>query len=422
MTIGFEIVTNFFGVNRVKNNAETNDKNLKKHVLLYRSLFTLIIVLVYMVGRHIPLYGIDIDAYQEVEMNAQNILDQTLSGDFNSYSIFAIGLWPYMLSSMIMMLYSALKRLDEKNQTSPKRISVLTVWLTLIIGMVQAYFKIDGMHFKAGYDPILVKVICFAEMIAGMMLVIYMCSRNQKFGIGNRMSVFIVNIMSGIFAMLSKPEPRELIVPLIIGFVGIVFMLILETTEKRIPVQRVSIHNIYADKNYIAYKLNPAGIMPVMFASAVFMLPKYILETLSEYFPENEWLAIAAKRMVMTDSVGIITYLIIIWILVISFALLMIMPGKMADDLLKAGDSIQDVYAGKQTKHYLIWTVIRFSIYSSIILSVCMGVPLFLQLNGVVNPSIAMLPVSIMMMTGLWITFYREAKVYRNVDKYEPMI
>lgn len=102
--------------------------------------------------------------------------------------------------------------------------------------------------------------------------------------------------------------------------------------------------------------------------------------------------------------------------------MVMLSPGRTADDLLKSGDSIQDIYAGKSTKRYLIGTVLSFSVISSIIICICQGGPLFLQFGGYVDASLAMLPCSIMMTTGLWISLYREAEVYRNMDRYHTFI
>lgn len=106
----------------------------------------------------------------------------------------------------------------------------------------------------------------------------------------------------------------------------------------------------------------------------------------------------------------------------IIFSMVMLSPGRTADDLLKSGDSIQDIYAGKPTKRYLIGTVLSFSVISSIIICICQGGPLFLQFGGYVDASLAMLPCSIMMTTGLWISLYREAEVYRNMDRYHTFI
>ena len=114
--------------------------------------------------------------------------------------------------------------------------------------------------------------------------------------------------------------------------------------------------------------------------------------------------------------------MVIICLLTIIFSMVMLSPGRTADDLLKSGDSIQDIYAGKPTKRYLIGTVLSFSVISSIIICICQGGPLFLQFGGYVDASLAMLPCSIMMTTGLWISLYREAEVYRNMDRYHTFI
>ena len=93
-----------------------------------------------------------------------------------------------------------------------------------------------------------------------------------------------------------------------------------------------------------------------------------------------------------------------------------------AEELLKSGDSILDIYAGKPTKRYLFRNVLALSVFSAVVLAVCQGVPLFLQFIEYVDPALVMMPCSIMMSTGMWITLYREAEVYWNMDRYEAFI
>lgn len=89
-------------------------------------------MLVYMVGRNIPLYGIDIDAYSNVNVDAQSILLQAISGDMKNCSIFIIGLWPYMLASMLAILIVAIMSLDNTRKLSPKKINIWTVTIMMI--------------------------------------------------------------------------------------------------------------------------------------------------------------------------------------------------------------------------------------------------------------------------------------------------
>ena len=398
-------------------------KKAKEHILLYKILYSLMIMLVYMIGRNIPLYGVDVEAYRDVDINAQSIIIQAVSGDMKNCSIFILGLWPYMLASMLIVLVVAIATLDKTRRISPKKVNIWTVTLMLIIGMLQAYERVQNYIYKVdGTALIQAKVIAFVELIAGMLIVVYLGDRTTKYGICGKTSVFLVNIVDGMMTMLVGQPFRKLWLIIVIGIIEIAVMLVLENTEKRIAVQRVSIHNIHADKDYIAYKMNPVGVTPMMFASAAFILPQSVLGLLNKMFPENGTIEWIYHRMNLTSVLGVWVYIAIIVILTIAFSFIMLTPGKTAEDLLKSGDSILGVYAGRETKRYLQGCVLSFSLISSVVIGICVGVPLFLQFGGYINSKLAMFPCSIMMFTGIWISFGREAEVYRNMDRYEPFI
>lgn len=398
-------------------------KKAKEHILLYKILYSLMIMLVYMIGRNIPLYGVDVEAYRDVDINAQSIIIQAVSGDMKNCSIFILGLWPYMLASMLIVLVVAIATLDKTRRISPKKVNIWTVTLMLIIGMLQAYERVQNYIYKVdGTALIQAKVIAFVELIAGMLIVVYLGDRATKYGICGKTSVFLVNIVDGMMTMLVGQPFRKLWLIIVIGIIEIAVMLVLENTEKRIAVQRVSIHNIHADKDYIAYKMNPVGVTPMMFASAAFILPQSVFGLLNKLFPENGTIEWIYHRMNLTSVLGVWVYIAIIVILTIAFSFIMLTPGKTAEDLLKSGDSILGVYAGRETKRYLQGCVLSFSLISSVVIGICVGVPLFLQFGGYINSKLAMFPCSIMMFTGIWISFGREAEVYRNMDRYEPFI
>lgn len=398
-------------------------KKAKEHILLYKILYSLMIMLVYMIGRNIPLYGVDVEAYRDVDINAQSIIIQAVSGDMKNCSIFILGLWPYMLASMLIVLVVAIATLDKTRRISPKKVNIWTVTLMLIIGMLQAYERVQNYIYKVdGTALIQAKVIAFVELIAGMLIVVYLGDRATKYGICGKTSVFLVNIVDGMMTMLVGQPFRKLCLIIVIGIIEIAVMLVLENTEKRIAVQRVSIHNIHADKDYIAYKMNPVGVTPMMFASAAFILPQSVFGLLNKMFPENGTIEWIYHRMNLTSVLGVWVYIAIIVILTIAFSFIMLTPGKTAEDLLKSGDSILGVYAGRETKRYLQGCVLSFSLISSVVIGICVGVPLFLQFGGYINSKLAMFPCSIMMFTGIWISFGREAEVYRNMDRYEPFI
>lgn len=398
-------------------------KKAKEHILLYKILYSLMVMFVYMIGRNIPLYGVDVEAYRDVDINAQSIIIQAVSGDMKNCSIFILGLWPYMLASMLIVLVVAIATLDKTRRISPKKVNIWTVTLMLIIGILQAYERVQNYIYKVdGIALIQAKAIAFVELIAGMLIVVYLGDRATKYGICGKTSVFLVNIVDGMMTMLVGQPFRKLWLIIVIGIIEIAVMLVLENTEKRIAVQRVSIHNIHADKDYIAYKMNPVGVTPMMFASAAFILPQSVFGLLNKMFPESGTIEWIYHRMNLTSVLGVWVYIAIIVILTIAFSFIMLTPGKTAEDLLKSGDSILGVYAGRETKRYLQGCVLSFSLISSVVIGICVGVPLFLQFGGYINSKLAMFPCSIMMFTGIWISFGREAEVYRNMDRYEPFI
>lgn len=398
-------------------------KKAKEHILLYKILYSLMVMFVYMIGRNIPLYGVDVEAYWDVDINAQSIIIQAVSGDMKNCSIFILGLWPYMLASMLIVLVVAIATLDKTRRISPKKVNIWTVTLMLIIGILQAYERVQNYIYKVdGTALIQAKTIAFVELIAGMLIVVYLGDRATKYGICGKTSVFLVNIVDGMMTMLVGQPFRKLWLIIVIGIIEIAVMLVLENTEKRIAVQRVSIHNIHADKDYIAYKMNPVGVTPMMFASAAFILPQSLFGLLNKLFPESGTIEWIYHRMNLTSVLGVWVYIAIIVILTIAFSFIMLTPGKTAEDLLKSGDSILGVYAGRETKRYLQGCVLSFSLISSVVIGICVGVPLFLQFGGYINSKLAMFPCSIMMFTGIWISFGREAEVYRNMDRYEPFI
>ena len=398
-------------------------KKAKEHILLYKILYSLMVMFVYMIGRNIPLYGVDVEAYRDVDINAQSIIIQAVSGDMKNCSIFILGLWPYMLASMLIVLVVAIATLDKTRRISPKKVNIWTVTLMLIIGILQAYERVQNYIYKVdGTALIQAKTIAFLELIAGMLIVVYLGDRATKYGICGKTSVFLVNIVDGMMTMLVGQPFRKLWLIIVISIIEIAVMLVLENTEKRIAVQRVSIHNIHADKDYIAYKMNPVGVTPMMFASAAFILPQSLFGLLNKLFPESGTIEWIYHRMNLTSVLGVWVYIAIIVILTIAFSFIMLTPGKTAEDLLKSGDSILGVYAGRETKRYLQGCVLSFSLISSVVIGICVGVPLFLQFGGYINSKLAMFPCSIMMFTGIWISFGREAEVYRNMDRYEPFI
>jgi len=385
--------------------------------------FTLIILLIYTAGRFIPLYGVDAQAYQGQKMDTDSLLMQVVGGDSYQYSIFALGISPYMIANMTSQIVMLCMSADYKTKVSPKRMRRVMLAGMLMLCMLQAFVQVNQLEFIAeGAIVSLFKTVCFLEMITGAVLLLWISDLNQKYGIGGVTVLILFNITSGISNTVKGHTGKEMILPIILAAVMFLITLVLENREKRIPLQRVSIHNIYADKNYMAIKYNPVGVMPVMFSTAFFMLPRLLVDLLRFFFPQNSVLVWWQDNLVMTRPLGIAVYLIVIYLLTIGFAMLMINPKDTMEQFLKSGDSIVNLHAGRATRKYMWRTVFRISFASATIMAVCLGIPLLLQWQGSIEGTLSMLPSSAMLLTGLVCNFGREFVAIRSYDAYDHFI
>ena len=399
-----------------------SDNNSRK-LLPDKILFSLLIILFYLIARNIPLCGVDTQAYKNMLPDAEDFIMQAIGGDTYQYSIVALGLTPFIFSGIIIQFYTAFKKSVQKVRVSSKKMNRLTLILTMIMAVFQAVPLIQGLKMKQSVYPLWVlQTIAGVQVIAGVSLIIWWIGRNKKYGIGGQTVIIVINIVDRIRGTFFNHAGEKLLIPCIVSFAVIIIMLIMENAEMRIPLQRVSIHNIYSDKNYLAIKLNPVGVMPVMFASAFYIIPQMLVKGVLFLFPDSVTVLWWVDRMTLSSPVGIIVYLLNLAVLTVVFALIVIGPGEMAEQFLQSGDSIVNLHAGKDTKRYLRRTIINLCLLSSVVMGVCIGVPLFLQIEGRISNELVMLPTSVMMLTGLWANLFREIKAIKCYDAYDTFL
>ena len=395
----------------------------KDSILKYKLLYTALVLFIYLLGKNLPLYGIDLSAYANQTLDTATLLIQAISGDVYRRSVFALGISPYMMASILVQMVVAFRSADAKARISPKKKNYIMLELTLIFALFQAVLQVRNLSFAVtGQRLMLAQAVSVVEMIAGAMIILWLSEQNKKYGVGGQTALIFVNILEGIVAILTKGSMESLVIPLLISLIVIMIMVILENAEKRIPVQRISIHNIYADKNYLAIKLNPIGVMPVMFSTAFFMLPQLLVTGLAWLFPGQETIIWWQENLVLTKPLGVIVYIAILYALTIGFSRVFLNPTETTEQFLKSGDSLAGIHAGRDTKRYLSRNITKISLFSATALSLCLSVPMVMQLNGYMDNSLSALPTSIMMLTGIWSNLYREVLSIRDMDAYEPFI
>lgn len=389
----------------------------------YKLLYTVLILFVYFLGKSLPLYQIDLDSYIHRVVNAESLLLQTITGDMLQCSVFALGISPIMLASILVQVGYSMQKPESKAKNSPKKKYHITLGLTMGFAIVQAIAHVESLQFKVtGQALIVAQVIATIELITGVMIILWLTTRNKAYGIGGQSALIFMNILEGVFATIKNQSIQNLVIPILISILMIAVMLIMENSEKRIPVQRISIHNIYADKNYMAIKLNPIGVMPAMFSTACFLLPQIVVKLLAWIMPENSSMLWLQENMTLTKPLGIAIFVVILYVLTIGLSRVFLNPKEITEQYLKSGDSIVNLHAGRDTRKYLSRTINRMSFLSATVMGICLTMPLILQMTGTMDTTLSSLPSSVMMLTGIWCNLYREGVAIRNLEAYKPFI
>lgn len=395
----------------------------KRNIVQEKILYTFIILIVYLIGKGLPLYMIDVSAYMHKAVEAEDLLMQTISGDIYQCSLFALGISPYMIASMVVQIISAFRKSETRSKISPKKTNKMVLGIALVIALVQAVIQVQDLVFcVSGIELLFAKAISVIQMVTGAMIILWLSSRNKMYGIGGQSALIFANIVDGIHATLKGHDVETLLVPVLVSFFVMIVVVIMENTEMRIPVQRISIHNIYGDKNYLAIKLNPIGVMPAMFSTACFMLPQLLITGLSYIWPEHAAIIWLQENVTLSRPFGIVVYVILLYLLTIGFSRVFVNPRELTEQYLKSGDSLLDIHAGKDTRKYLSRTITRISLLSATVMGVCLCVPLVLQLTGDMQSSLAALPSSVLMLTGVWCNLYREVSAITKLEAYKPFI
>lgn len=391
----------------------------KKYELGRRLLVTVLILALYMLGRTFLLYRVDPAAYQLEELNSQNIIVSMVSGERYRLTVFALGIMPYITSNLMIWFYIAIRGSDFKSRTTPQRTERWTLALMLAVSAMSAVSRAGDLVFiESLFHTTALKTIAVLEMVTGAFVIYKMADVNKLRGIGGQTPIVLVNVVDNLISTVRKFTWQELQKPVILCLVMAAMILLMENVMIRIPVQRVSIHNIYADQSYIAFKLDPIGVMPVMFAISFFMIPQTVVRFFLLINEDSQTLRMIYEKLNLNDVVGTSIYLGIIFTLNILFSFIMLTPGEVAEQLQRLGDSIVGVYAGRKTKWYLRRTLLLLSLCSGCILCLLMGSSLWLALRGEILPELALFPASAMILTGIVFPMFREVKAYIQFDSY----
>ena len=382
-------------------------------------ILTFTIILVFILGRRLLLPLVDTE--QVLSANQGFIVT-----DYSTTSLFVLGLGPWMYATILMSLFN----IRKAKAVSPQEMNARKNALQLLIATIQGLgLAISFSYQEGGGNTTLMIFMVTLITVAGAFVVGWLIDTNAAYGIGGSALIVLVNIILGQFSTF--PIVLDLIGTYLTPYLWFWFFWILltiyiivifEKAEYRIPVQRVSIKNHLADEAYMPIKLFISGGMPFMYAFTLLGFPPYLLLFLSFLFPQfKSTLSGWTRFFSIMEWEGIIVYLVILYVLTISFAYINLSPRDKADEMRQSGDFISGVRPGKETVDYLSHVVGCLGHFNAIYLIIMSGIPLFIAMIHPELRAIAGLPGVIMMTAGIILGILLEFKIMLLKKRYRPL-
>ena len=364
-----------------------------------RILFTLFAFLVYRLGSAITVP--DVDTSDLVAGLSDNSLFAMLNllggGGLEQFSIFALGVTPYITASIIIQMLSMdvippLSELAKSGAKGRKQLDKYTRYLTVIFGFVQSFSLVYG--FSTAYTGLIEggatvsKILYIATIFtAGTMFLVWIGDQISTKGIGNGISMVIMagivgrlpQQFSSAWSSLIGEEANGAGIGLFVGYlvvylIIIVFVTLINTAERRIPIQYTSSSialSKQSESNYLPLKLNSASVIPVIFASSLMMAPLQI----ASFFASSEVTSIMSNWLGLRTWYSLVIYVFLILFFTFFYTKMQVNPEKIAENLGKSGAYIPSVRPGKETETYINRVLSRLTTLGSIALALIAVLP-----------------------------------------------
>ncbi len=401
-------------------------KNAWKVVDLRKKiLFTLFIIVIFRIGSVIPVPFIDPVALGESMAESENIFFNYLStltgGGLQYGAIFAMGVTPYINSSIIMQLLTVAipyyERLSKQDEEGRKIIAKHTRFATVILGLIQGiafYIYLNnnnmlsvsstGMKWFAGFVVVL-------TLTAGSALVMWLGEQIDAKGIGNGISILLfAGIISrapdagaALISWWQAGEQVAAVAIVVVFLLVIAFIVWMSNAERRLAIQypkRVVGRKIYGGQNtHLPIKVNMSGVMPIIFASSILMIPTMILSFWNK--PDRP----LYKILTLFSTQGVF-YAVLYFAMIIAFAYFYVTiqydPDKMADDLKKnGGGSIPGIRSGQPTADFIRKVLSRVTLIGALCLSVIAVGPILFALFSPAFQNISVGGTSVLIIVGV---------------------
>ena len=399
----------------------------KNKEIVNRIFFTIMILLVLRIGAAISVPGVSISPSLREAMDSGDslaLMNLLGGGALQNFSIFALGVSPYITSQIIIELLSkdvlpALTELSKQGEYGRKKREMATRYLTLLLGAVQGYGIIRTM-INSDYislslpDNFWSYAYIVTILLAGAMLTMWLGDQITEKGLGNGISMIIFagcvsSLPSQITTAWSKwisgkaeygstemiKGAFQFILYILVMVLVIGFVVFTELSRRKIPVQHAGKGGSTASMaraSFLPIKLNSAGVIPVIFASSIMSAPQIIASFISSEASEAKWLNIFNYNRTITMpwfdgstwemNWGLVIYLVLILAFTFFYAEMQIDPATLADNFQKNGSYIPGVRPGKETERYVGKVLNRVTFIGAFALMLIAALPVVLVWSG----------------------------------------
>jgi preprotein translocase subunit SecY len=387
----FEAVANIFRIKDLRN----------------RFLFMLAMLAVYRLGSFVPTPGINTIRWQEfLTSQAGSIFgffDMFAGGNIRRFSVFALGIMPYITASIILQLLTVvvptLEKLSKEGEMGRRKITQWTRYLTVVLGLAQSFGMAltlqsgsQGFVNNPGIGFVLMTML---SLTTGTAFIMWLGEQITERGIGNGMSLIIftgivVGIPGGIGNLYTNVFVTHewsfltLLIILVMMMAVVGFIVLVEMGERRIPVQyakRVVGRRVMGGTStHMPLKVNAGGVIPVIFASSILAFP----QTIANYpwVKSNDWLTKILHSIARGEPLYVILFVSLIIFFCFFYISIIFNPNEAADNMRKYGGFIPGIRPGRSTSDYMNTILTRITLVGAIYLSILCMIP-DLMINGI---------------------------------------
>ena len=411
---------------------ETLRDALKTQEMRKKILFTLMMFLIFRIGSHIPVPGIDktqIAALIE-QIKLLGFFDTISGSALKNVSIFAMSITPYINASIIIQLLTVIfPRLEAIAKDDRKKIVEYTRYLTVGLGFIQAlgmafYFRNSGAMADAS---VMSMIIVILSLTAGTACLMWIGELITEKGIGNGISLIIFagivsRIPGGIAYLIEYAQQGVMnivfiLIFLIVALAAIICVIIVNQGERRVPVQyakRVVGRRMYGGQStHIPIKVNSAGVIPVIFAMSLMFFPG----TIASFFPDNAVASWISQNFSFDNVAYNLIYAVLIIFFTYFYSSITFNPIDVADNIRKNGGFIPGIRPGRPTSEYIMKVMSRITFFGGLFLACIAVLPAVLM--GVANMDLYFGGTSLLIVVGVAIDTMKQIESNMMMRNYE---